>query len=236
MTHAVVTGASRGLGLVVSIELARRGWTVFAGARRPADLHPRLAELREQEGESFDIRPVALDVTSDASVRAAVQTIADQTGHIDVVVNNAGVPGTWAAPEDVGPDDFAAVLETNVLGPVRASRAFLPLLRESAQPRLVFVSSGMGSFASQTTDPAFREIAHVPYPASKAALNMIAVQYAKALPDIIVTAVDPGLTATEFTAGSGHSVDEGAAPILAAALNVEGPSGRFLNGAGPAGW
>jgi NAD(P)-dependent dehydrogenase (short-subunit alcohol dehydrogenase family) len=94
----------------------------------------------------------------------------------------------------------------------------------------------MGSFATQTTDPAFRDIAHVPYPASKAALNMIAVQYAKALPDVIVTSVDPGLTATEFTAGSGHSVEEGAAPILAAALDLEGVSGRFMNGAGPTVW
>lgn len=224
------------MGLVVSTELARRGWTVFSGARRPEDLKRRLAEMQEREGESFDIRPVALDVTSDASVQAAAATIADQTRHVDVVVNNAGVPGTWAPAEDVGPDDFAAVLDTNVLGPVRVSRAFLPLLRESARPRLVFVSSGMGSFATQTTDPAFRDIAHVPYPASKAALNMIAVQYAKALPDVIVTSVDPGLTATEFTAGSGHSVEEGAAPILAAALDLEGVSGRFMNGAGPTVW
>ena len=236
MTHAVVTGASRGMGLVVSLELARRGWTVFAGARRPDGLKARLAELKKQEGKSFDIRPVALDVTSDASVQAAVATIADQTGHIDVVVNNAGVPGTWAPAEDVGPDDFEAVLQTNVLGPVRVTRAFLPLLRRSVQPRLVFVSSGMGSFASQTTDPAYQDIAHVPYPASKAALNMIAVQYAKALPNILVTSIDPGLTATEFTAGSGHSVEEGAEPILAAALDVEGPSGRFMNGTEPAAW
>jgi NAD(P)-dependent dehydrogenase (short-subunit alcohol dehydrogenase family) len=236
MNHAVVTGASRGMGLVVSLELARRGWTVFAGARRPDDLKPRLVELQEQEGQFLDIRPVGLDVTSDASVQAAVTTIADQTGHVDVVVNNAGVPGTWATAEDVGPDDFEAVLQTNVLGPVRVSRAFLPLLRESAKPRLVFVSSGMGSIASQTTDPAFQDIAHVPYPASKAALNMIAVQYAKALPDIIVTTVDPGLTATEFTAGSGHSVEAGAAPILTAALDVQGPSGRFMNGTGLAVW
>lgn len=236
MTHAVVTGASRGMGLDVSIELARRGWIVFAGARQPDDLKARLAELQEQVGEPADIRPVALDVTSDASVQAAVTTIREQTGHVDVVVNNAGVAGTWAPAEAVSPDDFASVLETNVLGSVRVSQAFLPLLRASARPRMVFVSSGMGSFASQTTDPAFRDIAHVPYPASKAALNMIAVQYAKALPDIIVTAVDPGLTATEFTAGSGHSVEEGAAPILAAALDVKGPSGRFMNGAGPASW
>lgn len=182
MAYAVVTGASRGIGLVVSIELARRGWTVFAGARRPDDLQDRLAALQEQGSESYDIRPVALDVTSDVSVRPAVATIGEQTGHIDVVVNNAGVPGTWAPAEEVGPDDFLAVLETNVLGSVRSSRGFLPLLRESTRPRLVFVSSGMGSFSSQTTDPGYRNIAHIPYPASKAALNMIAVQYANALP------------------------------------------------------
>lgn len=224
------------MGLFVSLELARLGWTVFAGVRRPGDLELQLADLRSSEGRQLDVRPVRLDVTSDDSVADAALAIGAQVDHVDVVVNNAGVPGTWAPAEDVGPDDFRAVFETNVLGPVRVSRALLPMLRRSMHPRLVFVSSGMGSFASQTGDPAYGEIAHVPYPASKAALNMIAVQYAKALPDVIVTAVDPGLTATEFTAGSGHSVEEGAAPIVAAALDVDAPSGRFLNGSGPAQW
>lgn len=182
------------------------------------------------------MRPVALDVTDDRSVEAAVAAVHGHAPYLDAVVNNAAVSGTPAPGEEVSPDDFGTLFDTNVLGPVRVTRAFLPLLRKSAVPRLVFVSSAMGSFASQIEDPEYRGIAHVPYPASKAALNMIAVQYAKGLPDVLVTAVDPGLTATDFTSGSGHSVEEGAAPVIAAVLDTQGPSGRFMNGAGIARW
>lgn len=224
------------MGLAVTLELARRGWTVFAGARRPEKLVSVLDDLAPSNTPGVDVRPIALDVTSDESVAMAQEMVTAQVDHVDVVVNNAGVPGSWAFAEDIGPDDFKTVFETNVIGPVRVTRAFLSLLRQSDHPRLVFVSSGMGSFASQTGDSVYKDIAHLPYPASKAALNMLAVQYAKALPDVIVTAVDPGLTATEFTAGSGHPVEEGAAPILTAVSDTTGPTGRFINAAGAAGW
>ncbi|MGX5653747.1 hypothetical protein ACWKWC_03135 [Geodermatophilus nigrescens] len=110
------------------------------------------------------------------------------------------------------------------------------MLRRGDRPRLVMVSSGMGSLTLQSTDEVYRDIAHLPYPASKAALNMLTVQYAKALPELLVTAVDPGLTATGFTDGVGQSVEDGAAIIIAAALDTAGPSGRFLNRHGPAPW
>jgi NAD(P)-dependent dehydrogenase (short-subunit alcohol dehydrogenase family) len=193
-------------------------------------------DARRDGDEVLDVRPVSLDVTNDRSVGDAVAAVRGHGLLLDAVVNNAAMPGTPVPGEEVGPDDFGALFDTNVFGPVRVTRAFLPLLRESAVPRLVFVSSAMGSFASQIEDPEYREIAHVPYPASKAALNMIAVQYAKGLPDVLVTAVDPGLTATDFTSGSGHAVEEGAEPVIAAVLDVHGPSGRFMNGAGIARW
>lgn len=232
MTTVLITGASRGLGANTAQRLAAAGATVFAGARRPEELADRLREI----GVSGDVRPVALDVTDDASVAAAAAGVERSTGALDVLINNAGVPGTWASAEDVGPQDFADVFATNVLGAVRVTRAFLPLLRRGSTPRLVVVSSGMGSLTLQSTNEVYADIAHLPYPASKAALNMIAVQYAKALPDVLVTAVDPGLTATEFTGGNGHSVDEGAEVIIAAALDTSGPSGRFLDRHGSTPW
>lgn len=232
MTVVVVTGASRGMGALTARRLAEQGCTVFAGARRPA----AVAEQLRQEPVGGDLRPLALDVTDDASVASAAQEVEAATGAVDVVVNNAGVAGTWAGPADVGPEDFREVLDVNVLGPVRVTRTFLPLLLRAERPRLVMVSSGMGSFAHQTGDPVYADIAHLPYPASKAALDMLVVQYAKALPQVLVTAVDPGLTATDFTGGAGHTVAEGAAPIIAAALDTVGPSGRFVDADGAAGW
>ncbi len=225
MTTILVTGASRGIGAHTARHLASTGATVYAGARRP----------EEVEGAG-DLRPLALDVTDDASVAAAVERVSSESGVLDVLVNNAGVPGSWGGPAEIGPADFHDVFEVNVVAPARTTRAFLPLLRRSRSPRLVMVSSGMGSLALQSGDPTYAEIAHLPYPASKAALNMLVVQYAKALPEVLVTAVDPGLTATEFTGGSGHSVAEGAEAVITAALDTTGPSGRFMDRNGPTPW
>lgn len=232
MTVMLITGASRGMGAHATYELAATGATVFAGARRPDELTARLREANV----SGDIRPIALDVTDDDSVTAAAEHVQESVGTLDVLINNAGVPGTWAAAADVRPSDFTDVLATNLLGAVRVTHAFLPLLRRGSTPRLVMVSSGMGSLTLQSTDEVYADIAHLPYPASKAALNMLTVQYAKALPDIVVSAVDPGLTATEFTGGAGHSVAEGARAIVTAALDITGPSGRFMDRDGVSPW
>ena len=92
-----------------------------------------------------------------------------------------------------------------MFGPVRVTRAFLPLLRRSDAPRIVMVSSGMGSLAI-TTDPARFEstVNGLRYPASKSALNMITTQYAKALPGFRVNAADPGYTATDLNGRRGR--------------------------------
>lgn len=227
MTTILITGASRGIGAHTAHHLAATGATVYAGARHPEHL---------QTDDESDLRPIALDVTDDASVAAAVQRIRAEVGALDVLVNNAGIPGSWAGPAEIGPDDFRDVFEVNVFAPARVTRASLPLLLCGDRPRLVMVSSGMGSLTLQSSDATYADIAHLPYPASKAALNMLAVQYAKALPEVLVTAVDPGLTATDFTAGSGHSVAEGAEAVITAALDTTGPSGRFMDRHGPTPW
>jgi len=145
-TIALVTGATQGLGTQTVRRLAALGWAVWLGARDVA----QGTELADQiEG---DVRVVQLDVTDDASVDAAVRTIDDQGGRLDVLVNNAGVAGGMLAPRDTTATDFLRVYGVNVLGPVRTTHAFLPLLDRSAQPRIVMVSSGMGSLGI-TTDP-----------------------------------------------------------------------------------
>ena len=190
-------------------------------------------------GTSVDIRVVQLDVTDDDSVVAAVRTVEAAHGRLDVLVNNAGVAGGWVSPRDATPADFLSVYGVNVLGPVRMTHAFLPLLDRSAQPRVVMVSSGLGSFGV-TTDPArFESTLHnITYPSSKSALNMVASQYAKALDGYQVLIVDPGYTSTAFNGYNGtQTVEQGAESVVQAATSApDAPTGTYRDAAGPLPW
>lgn len=230
-TIALVTGANKGIGFETIRQLAELGWTVWLAARDHGRGTRAAASLRG------DVRFVQLDVTDDASVAAAVDTVTAESGRIDVLVNNAGIGGRFVGPEETSPADFLPVYGVNLLGPVRVTTAFLPLLRKSQAPRLVMVSSGMGSFGV-TTDPRRLEstIHGLVYPSSKAALNMVTSQYAKALPDVRVHAVDPGYTATDLNGHRGtQPVEEGAAAVVAA-CTAEELAGIFVDRHGPVPW
>jgi NAD(P)-dependent dehydrogenase (short-subunit alcohol dehydrogenase family) len=230
MTTTLITGANKSLGRETARRLIAEGHDVWIGARDPQ----RGTEAAEALGGRF----VQLDVTDDASVAAAVQTVG-AAGGLDVLVNNAGVAGPFGNPFDLAVSDYEAVYATNVFGVVRVTHAFLPLLRASAAPVIVNVSSGMGSIAA-TVDPSRPESGLIlpTYTSSKAALNMVTTQWATALPEIRVNAVDPGYTATDFNGHQGHqTVEEGAAPIVRMALvGTDGPTGTFQAVGGPSGW
>jgi NAD(P)-dependent dehydrogenase (short-subunit alcohol dehydrogenase family) len=234
-TTALVTGANKGIGRETVRRLAQQGWTVWMGSRDLERGRQAAAEL-ESAG---DVRPVELDVTDDESVAAAAETVQAASGKLDVLVNNAGIGGQWIGPLETTPAHFIPVFGVNLLGPVRITSAFLPLLRRSAQPRIVMVSSGMGSFGI-TTDPDRFEsgLGGLVYPASKAALNMVTSQYAKALTDFRVNAVDPGYTATDLNGHRGfQTVEEGAEVVVRAAnLAADGPTGAFFDRQGPVPW
>ena len=135
--------------------------------------------------------------------------------------------------------DVARVLATNVVGVVRVTQAFLPLLERSANPVVVNVSSGMGSLAI-TTDPERVESTFVGlgYPASKSAVTMLTTQYAKAFPRMRVNAVDPGYTATDLNGRTGtQNVEEGTDAIVRMAqLDASGPTGTFVDRNGIVPW
>ncbi|MHC1563468.1 SDR family NAD(P)-dependent oxidoreductase [Actinomycetospora sp. C-140] len=232
MSTALITGASRGLGLEAAQRLAGQGWTVLAGAREPGPLADTLGTT------DLDIRPIALDVTDDASVAAAAKEVQDAVGAIDVLVNNAGIAGAEReiAPADTTAEHLRAVYETNVFGPVRVTHAFLPLLQRSEHPRLVMVSSSLGSLQEMHAGR-WERYPHLAYPSSKAALNMISVLYAKTLADVVVTVVNPGWTATNLNAFAGsQTLTEGTDAIVAAVTDTEGATGRFLDRDGELPW
>ena len=237
MTTAFITGANKGLGYETARRLGALGWTVLLGARDPAR-GKEAATALQQSGA--DVRFVPLDVTEDESVDAATEQVARECdGALDVLVNNAGIVGARTAPLETAPSDFIACFGVNLLGPVRVTRAMVPLMTEAPNPRIVMVSSGLGSL-TVTTDPARHEsgIVSLVYPSSKAALNMVTTQYAKALPGFRINTVDPGYTATDLNGHAGfQTVEEGATVIVEMAqVAKDGPTGGFFDRNGPVPW
>ena len=224
MSTILISGASRGLGRETTRRLAERGHTVYAGARDPA------------RTPNLGVRWIALDVTDDASVAAAAETVRSEAGHLDVLVNNAGIAGEQRIPAEASLDDMRTVFETNVFGVTRMLAAFTLLLELSENPVVVNVSSASGSL-TRNADPN-SHWSSLAYPMSKAALNMLTLQYAKAFPRWRVNAVTPGLTDTEFSnVPGGRPVEEAAKIIIwAAQLGPDGPTGLFTDDSGPIPW
>ena len=148
-------------------------------------------------------------------------------------------PARWRHRADLTADMVENVYQTNVFGLVRVTHAMLPLLRASTSPVIVSVSNGMGSFGL-VTDPAHPGFAlpAVAYGSSKAAVSALTVQYARALPEIRINAVDPGYTATDLNGKSGtQTVQEGTDAIVRlATIDAHGPTGTFSNRHGPLPW
>ena len=231
MTITFITGANKGLGYETARRLIAHGHTVLVGARDAKAGTAAAAEL----GARF----VQIDVTDDESVTTAAADVEQHEGSIDVLINNAGVAGPHGDPSDLTGTDIMNVLDVNVAGVVRTTTAFLPLLRRSADPVIVNVSSAMGSLAA-THDPSRPESKAIApaYTASKAALTMLTTQYAKSLTDIRINAADPGYTATDLNGNTGpQTVTEGTDAVVG--LATEGPghgSGRFVDRTGEIAW
>jgi NAD(P)-dependent dehydrogenase (short-subunit alcohol dehydrogenase family) len=233
MTTTLITGANKGLGYETARQLIASGHTVYVGSRDAGRGRRAAGEL----GARF----VRIDVTDDDSVADAARTI-EADGGLDVLVNNAGIAGEWGDDDsvvgaaDLTVDLMRGTFETNVFGVVRVTRAFLPLLKRSAAPVVVNVSSGLGSLR-RTADPGHR-YPGVAYPASKAALNMLTVRYATAFPEMRVNAVGPGFTGTDLNRGQGtQTVEQGAEVIVRMArLGPDGPTGTFVDKDGPLPW
>jgi NAD(P)-dependent dehydrogenase (short-subunit alcohol dehydrogenase family) len=235
---AFISGAGGGLGAEVARQLAGRGDTVILSARDPDRARRTASEI---DGDARAL-PVGLDIADQASVDRAAAALADEPSALDVLVNNAAAYVDWT--EVASAADLAAahtVLETNLFGAWRLTNALLDLMRRSAHPRVVHVSSGAGSHA----DPAFgltrRAGAAASYGISKAALNALTATQAAELAGspVLVNAVCPGLTATFPGAedmGARPVAESAAGIVWAASLPDDGPSGGFFRDGRPLGW
>ena len=224
MSIALITGANKGLGKATARRLAELGHTVYLGARD--------AERGQSAARELDVPWLQLDVTDDASVNAAAAELTRREGRLDILVNNAGVGGRDVKPDDLTADDLREAYDVNVFGLVRVTHAFLPLLHRSPAGVIVNVSSRLGAFGAMTDPDSFQYPYFTPvYGSSKAAVNMLTVQLAKALPQLRINAVEPGLTATDLHGLSGPGVqtpEEGAEHIVRlATVPADGPTGTF---------
>ncbi|WP_300401009.1 SDR family oxidoreductase [Nocardioides sp.] len=235
---ALVTGANKGIGYEIAAGLGALGWSVGVGARDDARREAAVASLRERGVDAFG---VPLDVTDDVSVAAAAQLVGEQKGRLDVLVNNAGITGSAdQMPTTVDLDTVRRAVDVNVYGVIRTTNAFLPLLRDAASPRIVNMSSGVGSLTRQSANDGTTGPISVAYSPSKSFLNAVTVQYAKELADtnILINAACPGFVATDLNSFRGtRTPEQGAAIALhLATLPDDGPTGGYFDDDGVIPW
>jgi NAD(P)-dependent dehydrogenase (short-subunit alcohol dehydrogenase family) len=238
---ALVTGANRGLGRETARQLVASGMTVVMGSRDPE----RGAAAARELGVDGAVVPVRLDVTDSAGVEAVADRLRREYGRLDVLVNNAGTVVDRLATETTAVE-MRRTFEVNVFGVVTVIHAMLPLLRASAAPRIVNVSSTTASLGltSGGTDFGGDADRRAAYSSSKAALNMLTVQYARAfakepgLSRIKINSATPGYVATDLTGHRGtRTVEQGARIIVdLATLAEDGPTGEFFNDRGRVPW
>lgn len=236
MTTTLITGANKGLGKETARALVDAGHMVWIGARDEA----RGRAAADEVGARF----VQLDVTDDASVGEALETIARSGTGLDVLVNNAGIAKYDSRfAEALDSTSVLEIFDTNVVGIVRVTEAALPLLEQSANPVVVNVSSALGSFwaTHEPTRPASQFVSLI-YGSSKAAVSMLTVQYARAHTKVKFNAVEPGITATELGGGDPGSHPGRPASVSAevvarlAMIGLDGPTGTFQEDQGELGW
>ncbi|MEV7430604.1 MULTISPECIES: SDR family oxidoreductase [unclassified Nocardioides] len=237
---ALVTGANKGIGYEIAAGLGALGWQVGVGARDAGRREQAVTRLRAAGVDAFG---VPLDVTDDDSVASAARLLEERAGRLDALVNNAGITGGPAQqPSTADLDVIRTVVETNVIGVVRVTNAMLPLLRRSSAPRIVNMSSGVGSLERQsgpggelTTGPVA-----VAYAPSKTFLNAVTLQYVKELGEtgIKINCACPGFVATDLNGFRGvRTPQEGArTAIRLATLPDDGPTGGFFEDAGVVPW
>ncbi|MCY4020393.1 MAG: SDR family oxidoreductase [Chloroflexi bacterium] len=225
---ALVTGANRGIGKEVCRQLAERGMLVLLTAR---DLTKARAAC--QEIASDNIQPMQLDVTDDASIQALRDAIEAEYERLDVLVNNAAIHyDHWQKALKADFNIVSEAIGTNLYGPWRMAKTFAPLLKKSAGPRIVNVSSGSGSLATMGAGPPA-------YNVSKTALNALTRMLAAELAadGVLVNAICPGWVATEMGGAGGRPIADGAAGIVwAATLPDDGPTGGFFRDQQPLEW
>jgi NAD(P)-dependent dehydrogenase (short-subunit alcohol dehydrogenase family) len=235
---ALITGANKGIGKEIARQLGNLGITVIIGARDEKKGKEAEQELRSQ---GIDVSTLQLDVTGQTNIDAAALEIERKFGKLDILVNNAGIAIDTGKPSSIDVDTLYRTYDTNVFGPFRMIKAFLPLLLKSEAGRIVNMSSGLGSL-ERNSDKYWEASGTklLAYNSSKTALNALTLQFAYELRKtaIKVNSAAPGFVATDLNQHRGtRTVEQGArAPVRLATLPADGPTGGFFDEDGPLPW
>jgi NAD(P)-dependent dehydrogenase (short-subunit alcohol dehydrogenase family) len=233
---ALVTGATRGIGLETVRQLATQGvHTLLAGR----DLGRAEAAAAALKAEGLPVEAIALDVTDEASIAAAVQAVQARHGHLDILVNNAGIlrDDPSLKPSQQTLQAWRSTFDTNLFGLVAVTNAFLPLLHASASARIVNVSSLLGSISEHLNPESFIYDFKIPaYNVSKTAVNAWTVQLAHELKGtkIKVNTIHPGYVKTDMNKsgdeqnGELEVADGARTSVRLALVGDDGPSGGFF--------
>ena len=233
MRTVLITGANKGIGLETAKQLSQKGLFVYLGSR---DIEKGRSVVKELINQGFEnMKAIEIDVIKPDTILAAREIIEEEQGRLDILINNAGISGSVPQnARETGVDEFKKVMEVNLYGVVRTTQAFLDLLRNSEQPRIVNVSTSVGSLSMQSNPdwPAYDYAKYAVYASSKSAMNMYTVHLAYELRNTAfkINAVCPGYTKTDFTNHVGGEVETAGNRIVKYALiDQNGPTGRFFS-------
>jgi NAD(P)-dependent dehydrogenase (short-subunit alcohol dehydrogenase family) len=229
MKKVLITGANKSIGFETTRQLLQKGYFVYLGARDLAK-GTKAADKLKFEGLT-NVEPIQIDVTDTASIEAASKQISS----LDILINNAGIAGGMPQTvADTTTDTIREVFDTNFFGVINVTQAFMDTLKKSDEPRIVNVTSGLGSLTLHS-DPNWKyyKVKSAAYGPSKSALNAYTIVLAYELKDTAfkVNVVDPGYTATDFNHHSGPgTVEDAAARLVKCALiGPDGPTGQFFS-------
>jgi len=234
-TIVLITGANTGIGFEIAKKLAKEqpSYHIFLGSRNPEKGEAAAAKL---QAENLSVEAITIDVTSDESISTAASTVASKFGRLDVLINNAGIAVDDKHP---GKDSLRDVMyecyNVNVFGAMQTMETFTPLLEKSENPRVVFISSGLGSFGQKSSMGYYAV-----YRSTKSALNMLVMTYAHSHREKgwKINSCCPGFVATNLNnfRGTG-SVESGAInAVRLATLGKDGETGTYSSKDGPIPW
>lgn len=239
METVLITGANKGIGFATARLLAEQGYYVYVGSRNKYRGDQAIEKLR-----AIGINNVAaiqLDVTDVKSIISARQKLENEIGHLDILINNAGIAGDQ--PQNISGvqmENLRRVFDTNFFGAVQTTQQFMSLLKKSNNPRIINVSSNLASltFHSNTQNPGHS--IYDAYSCSKIALNAFTVLVAKEFKgtNFRINSVAPGYTATDLNNFQGfQTVEQAAKVIVKYATQVDdGSTGKYFKEQGENQW